>query len=363
MKKHSVIIGLFTALNACSGSEETYEVREREFNEAVYASGQVMPAEYRFMEVNAAERIMKILVEEGDAIESGNIIAVLGTPSENRQLEILTSQVALARDMAGEESAVLDELQARTRLAQEKFRQDSLDAIRYQQLAEEKAVSQREAEKVQLEAESSRTEHHALQRQYESRRNELNRNVLNAEQQLAQLSQSREGKILESPINGKVFRIYHKEGSLAQPGEPVAMVGDADRYKLELLVDERDISRVKLGQTVYFQTEAHADKQFEARISKVVPVLQRESRSFEVEAEVVSAEELYPQSSVEANILIRNSPNALVIPADFLISDDSVGLRRGNNIRTVKIGTGARDGSWVEVRSGLKAGDIIAKLE
>lgn len=359
MKRYILIVGLLAALAACSGQEETYEVQQRAFNEAVYASGQIMPAPYHYLEVNAADRIMRILVEEGNTVDSGNVLAVLGTPSENRQLEILTRQVSLARDMAGNQSAVLDELKARTRLAREKYLQDSINADRFQALASEKAVSVREAEQARLEAESSHTEYIALQQQYISRKNELNRNVLQAEQQLAQLSQSREGKVLISPIDGRVFQLYHKEGNLVQPGQPVALVGDAEHFMLELLVDERDINKVKLGQKVYFQTEVHTDKQFEARISKIVPVLQKESRSFEVEAEVLSGEALYPQSSVEANILIRENTSALVIPADYLLSGDSVNIRQEDEVQKIKIETGTRNGEWVEVRSGLKVGDII----
>lgn len=363
MNRYLLFAALSGALFACGAAEETYEVQERDFNEAVYASGQIMPAPYQFMEVSTPDKIMRILVEEGNVIDSGSVIAVLGTPSENRQVEILSRQLALAREMAGEQSAILDELRTRSRLARERYVQDSLNAIRYEELADERAVPQREAEQASLQAESSRTEYLSLQQQYESRRNELNRSVLQAEQQLAQLSQSREGKLLASPFNGKVFQLYHEEGNLVQPGEPVALVGGDEHSRLELLVDERDISKVKLGQKVYFQTEMHPNQQFEARISKIIPVLQRETRSFEVEADVLSQDELYPQSSVEANILIRENARVLVIPSDYLISSDSVLVKTGDETQKKRIEAGARNGNWIEVRSGLKAGDVIARQE
>ncbi|WPP52824.1 efflux RND transporter periplasmic adaptor subunit [Catalinimonas niigatensis] len=363
MNRCLLFVTLSSVLLACDGSEETFVVQEQDFNEAVYASGQIMPAHYQFMEVNTPDRIIRILVDEGNEIDSGSVIAVLGTPSENRQLEILTRQVSLARDMAGDQSAVLDELKSRIRLARERYLQDSLNAVRYEELASERAVPLREAEQASLQSESSRTEFLALQQQYQSRSNELNRNLLQAEQQLAQLGQSREGKLLASPFHGKVFRVYHDEGSLVQPGEPVALVGDAENSRLELLVDERDINKIKLGQRVYFQTEMHADQQFEAKISKIIPVLQKETRSFEVEADVYTNNALYPQSSVEANIIIRENARVLVIPADYLLSGDSVNVKTGDEVQKKSIEAGSRNGQWVEVISGLKAGDTIVKKE
>lgn len=348
-------------LASCSGDPERYEVKEIKLNEAVYASGQVMPEEYFFMEVNTPEKIRSIMVNEGDLVKTGSVLAILGSKSEERQADILTSQVAIAREQATAGSSELEEMLTRIEAARVKMIQDEENAQRYEDLVESKAVSEKEAEKFRLTAQTSKAEYESMRQQYASRKKDLQNRLLQSQQQLAQFHQSTENNVLISPLEGKVFQIFHKEGNMVQPGEPVILVGNYEKYILELLVDERDIARIKEGQKVLFKTEIQPDKHMEARINKIVPVLQNESRSFEVEAQVLSTEEIFPQATVEANIVIRENVNSLVIPTDYLMPGDSVLRVDNKDLQMVKVTTGTRDGSWLEIKSGLKSGDIIQK--
>ncbi|MFN6945596.1 MAG: efflux RND transporter periplasmic adaptor subunit [Cytophagaceae bacterium] len=361
MKKLLFILIASVTLVSCGDAVETYIVEERTINESVYASGEIMPFEYYFLKAGTSERVLSSLVKEGDTVKAGDVLTVLGTDSENKQLDILTRQVALARQSVSENSAQLKELKGRIRLAKQKYEKDSANASRHKELAKEKAVSEREYDQARIQAESSRTEYENLQLQYETQKNQLNERLLNAEQQLAILKQSREGKLLNSPVNGLVYSIYFEEGEMVQPHEPIMMVGLAGKYKLELLVDERDITKVKIGQKLYFETDAFSERQFEGRIKKIVSVLQKATRSFAIEAEVLSQEVFYPQSSVEANILIREDAKVLVIPADYLLAGDSVKVQRADGVQKLKIEPGISNRDWLEVKSGLQKGDVVVK--
>jgi HlyD family secretion protein len=190
--------------------------------------------------------------------------------------------------------------------------------------------------------------------------NDQKEKVLSVSRQLAELRQLRETNVLTSSIDGKVFSIYLAEGGTAAAGEPVLLTGSASRFKLELLVDERDIAQVKLGQKVFFETDAFEGKQFTATISKIVPVIQKENRSFKVEAAVDGAGSFFPQSSVEANILVREQKDALAIPGAFLQPGDSVYTAGPDGkVLKQKVQAGVRNGQWIEIQSGLKAGALI----
>ncbi len=361
MKHFWIVAHMAFVVMSCGKKLDTHTVTEQTLNEAVYASGEIMPLEYHFLKSATPQNILKILVKEGDSVKQGDLLAILGTESDAKQMEILNRQVGLAQQNAAENSAVLNELKMKIKLAKEKYEQDKLTYEKYKDLLKDKAVSQQQAENARLQMESSFTEYKSAEQRYNAQKNELNSRLLTAENQLAALKSSREGKVLTSPINGKVYNLNYEEGELVQPNDPVMMVGLEGNYKLELLIDERDISKVKIGQKVFFETDAYAGKQFEAKVSKIVPVLQKDTRSFKVEARVSSTENFYPQSSVEANIIIREGAKSLVIPATYLLPGDSVQLQNGENLQKIKIQTGARSGNNVEVKSGLKTGDIIAK--
>lgn len=361
MKQILYFPALLVALASCKNKAETYTVAGKLLNEAVYASGEILPEEYEYLQSRSTERILKIMVSEGDTVKKGDVLVLLGTPGDNTQLELLSEQLTLARKNAGGQSSTLAELQNRIKLARQKQEQDALNAKRYTELAKEKAVSQKDADDAAVQAASSLTEYNNLQEEYKTRRDELSGGVLQATQQLEQFRQVREGRVLTSRINGRVFSIDRKEGEPVNPGQPILLTGTPGRFKLELLVDERDISKVRTGQRVIFETDAFAGRQFSGTVSKIIPVLQKETRSFKVEVEVPDNAGFFPQSSVEANIVIRDSTEVLAIPADYLLPGDSVFVQQGGDPRKTGIGTGIRNGEWVEVKRGLKKGDIIVK--
>lgn len=353
------VVALF--VSACKKEPETYAVTEKPLNEAVYASGEIFPEVYEYVQSNSPERIMKIMVQEGDAVKKGEVLVLLGTPSQSTQLNLLADELRLARQNASENSAVIMEAQEKIALAKQKYEHDILDAGRYKDLAVEKAVSQKDADDAALKAQTSLSEYKNLSQQLLIKQTDLSGKVLSAGSQLAQFRQVKEGRMLASNLTGKIYSVNLEEGALTKAGEPILMAGSAKDFKLELLVDERDISKVKLGQKVLFETDAFASRQFTGMVSKIVPVLQKENRSFKVEAQVTDSAGFFPQSSVEANIIVRENIQALMIPADYLHTGDSVFVKLGKDTRKIRISAGVRSGTWTEVTGGLKKGDVIVK--
>jgi multidrug efflux pump subunit AcrA (membrane-fusion protein) len=123
---------------------------------------------------------------------------------------------------------------------------------------------------------------------------------------------------------------------------------------LQLAVDERDMARVADGQRVRFTTDLLTDTVLAAEVSGIHPFLNQVDRSFTVEATVVPADlPLYPGSTVEANIIIRQKDRALVLPKTALVGDDSAWVVRNGERRRIKIATGVANMEVVEVVSGL----------
>ena len=147
MKKFCILVlaGL-GALSSCKKDRASFKVTTQAINEAVYASGEIMPAEYEVMKVITSERILKILVAQEDQVQKGQVLAVLGQPSQNTQLDILGKQLRLARQSASDSSARARELRQKAVLARKQYQQDSIEAQNYRELAAEKAVPAQEAE-------------------------------------------------------------------------------------------------------------------------------------------------------------------------------------------------------------------------
>ena len=163
--------------------------------------------------------------------------------------------------------------------------------------------------------------------------------------------------VVTSELNGRVYSIARDPGDLIGPQIPIAIIGSADSFKLELQVDEYDITSVKLGQKVLVSMDSYKGQAFEATISKINPIMLEASRTFLVEAVFVNQPEvLYPNLTVEANIILETHTDALIIPRSYLIRDSLVLTSEKD---TTKVTTGLRNYDFVEITNGLTEGQLI----
>lgn len=345
-------------LVSCSDRREAYEVTYREIHEAVYASGILMPEDYRFVRSTRANQIWQIAVEEGEEVKAGDLLLVLGSEGEREQRSLLRQQISLLQEQQVASSSRIRELQRQLEHAKQVYEKDSVEADDLAVLAKEGAVSRQIANEAAIKASSSLTQKRRLEEQLGILRDELKDKELGLRQQLAGVTQSGDADEIRSPFDGKVHAVLHKASETVPAMRNLVLIGHPTDFMLELLLDERDVQRVKAGQKVYFETDVAEGEIFEAELLKVNPMMERESRSFLVEAKVVGNHSLFPNASVEANILIRSEPKALVIPVDFLLEGDSVMSESGERS---KVTTGIRTRDYVQITNGLDEGDIIIK--
>lgn len=354
------IIGLLVLaiclLTSCGNQEEIYIVEKRDFNESVYATGEIFPEEYFFLKSNTATRILEICVKEGDIVSKGDIIAILGTEENNKQAQIIQKQTSIAKENLLDNSPILKELSNQIRLAKDQLDIDKKNAEKYKELSLSNAVSQKEADQAEIQHRKSYSEYQNFQEKYRITKKELLNKVFDSEIQLLVSRQ-----IIKSPIAGKIYATEKKSGESVNPDDVILLIGTKNAFKLDLLVDERDIQKIKTVQQVFFETDVYTDKHFSATISRISPLLQKSSRSFKVEAIITDSTSFYPQSSVEANIIVSQHKQAILLPASYLQKGDSVLMRFDNENKKQKVILGSRTKEWIEIKSGLASGDIIIK--
>lgn len=356
--KIGLLVFFTSMLFSCGSPSETYTVEERGLSESVYASGEIYPQTYFFLKSNVATCVLDMFVKEDELVSKGDLIAVLGTEEENIQAQIAQKQISIAEENLLDSSPILRGLSVQIGLAKQQLDANQKNAEKYKELSLNHAVSRKDAEEAAMQYESSYTRYLSLQEQYKAARTELQNKAFESEKQFLQSRQ-----VIKSPIVGKVYAIEKRIGESPNPGDIILLIGSDNSFKLELLVDERDIQRIIKGQTVYFETDTYPDRQFVATISLINPVLQKSSRCFKVEASIKDTIRFYPQSSVEANIVISQSKKAVFIPSAYVLKGDSVVIRSNGKDRKQKVRITSRIDGWVEVKSGLKEKDIIVKSD
>lgn len=123
--------------------------------------------------------------------------------------------------------------------------------------------------------------------------------------------------------------------------------------------EREDIPRVSIGQTRLFRTDAFPDRRLEGKVSEITPMGDVVAKTFRVKLALPDDTPLKSGMSVEADIITREKPNALLIPADA-VQGSAVFVIDGNHVHRREVKIGIRGRREVEVVAGLADGERVA---
>lgn len=89
--------------------------------------------------------------------------------------------------------------------------------------------------------------------------------------------------LVESPIRGTVIKHYVQIGTFVTPLKPISLIAKIDQIKIIAQVSEADLPYIKLGQEVSVKVDAYGDKVFKGKLSKISPVVDRDTGKIEIE--------------------------------------------------------------------------------
>lgn len=346
---------LLLLLVACGPKMETIHPKTQDISSSVYASGTIKSkSQYQAIPL-VSGIIQEILVDDGDYVKKGQLLFKI----DNKAQLINEENAALSAsyyDLSSNQDKLQDARNA-IQLAREKLRTDSLLYVRQLNLFNQNVISKVELEQKELAYQSSRNALSNSLIRYNDLKRQIDFSAKQAKNNLALSSKSASDFEIRSDINGRVYSILIEKGDLVGPQIPLAILGSADSFVLEMQVDEYDIAKVDLNMRVLITMDSYKGQVFEAKVSKINPLMNERSKTFKVEAEFTKPpKRVFPNTSFEANIVLESKKKVLTIPRTYLLKGDSVLLANGNKIK-VKIGL--RDFEFVEILSGLKPEDEI----
>jgi multidrug efflux pump subunit AcrA (membrane-fusion protein) len=360
MKTYSKRIIFLSAFHmvGCTSSMETINPKSSNITESVYAAGIVKSTnQYEvFAELNG--KIETIFVKEGDSVQEGSPLFKL----ENNSTKLTTKNArasAVANDYKRNKTKLLEANNA-INLAKKKVMNDSILLERQLILWKKNIGSKIELEQQELSFENTKANLKKAKVLYE----DLDRQLKLASEQSKnnlKIAQSAESNlIIRSEFEGIVYKINAKKGEFASGTKSLAVLGKRD-FCIEFNVDELDIVKIKNGQKVIVRMDSYEDQVFEAIISFIYPMMDERKRAFRVEALFTIAPKiLYPNLTLEVNIIIHEKKNVLTIPTIYLIDETAVMLEDGT-IRYLKIGL--RDYNTLEVLDGIDENTKIKRAK
>ena len=168
---------------------------------------------------------------------------------------------------------------------------------------------------------------------------------------------------LFAPIDGKILEYKVVLGSMVDQSteiltilNPGVLVVDADIY-------EKDISKIRIGQNVEISVPAYPGEKFEGKVSYISDVLNEETRTITVRAEVENKEyKLKPGMFADVTIYLNHQSEVLVLPKEAILDEKGeslVFLEISNKYVPVIVELGTREGNFIEIVNGIREGDRV----
>lgn len=349
----TLYILLILIFSACSKSSQTIQPSIKPLMEAVYASGFVVSDQEYQVFSQADGTLKQVVVKEGEIVKKGQPLLIV--ESAQQSTRYIMAKEAYEQAIRNK-TPVMAELEATLQSARSKMQFDSINFVRYANLLKSNATARVEYDRAEIQYKNSRNDFLAVKNRLIKTQNDLDLAIQNSYNQL-KISEEESGNyVLRSDIDGMVFKIAKEKGELVRRSEVVAVVGKPDNFLLRLTVDELDIQRVKAGQEVAVKIDAYPDQLYRGKVSKVYPLVDTRQQSLRVD--VLLTEKLpglFSGLAVEANIIIRQKDNALVIPRQSILPGDSVLISTTTGEKKVKIIRGIETLEETEIISGLDA--------
>ncbi len=179
--------------------------------------------------------------------------------------------------------------------------------------------------------------------------------------ELAIAEKQLEDTTLRAPFDGAVQQRIAGLGEFLQAGTPVVTLVRTDPLRLRVEVPEREAAGVRAGQPVRLRVEGETNL-VRGALARVSPAIVEQSRMLIAEADIPNDGSLRPGLFVRAEIVTRERDPGLAIPAGALIvfaGIEKVVQAKDGKASERTVVTGRRGAGWIEVVSGLKAGEIV----
>lgn len=196
------------------------------------ASGIISSKSQRVLSFKVGGIIDQILVDEGQSVEKGQLLA----------------------------SVDLEEIEAQVNKAQEAYAKAVRDFERFKRLYADSAATYEMVQNMETAFE-----------------------VAQSDLQIATFN--RRFAEIKAPVSGKVLRRFVEEGELVEPGNPVFNIGEngENAYVLRIGVSDRDVVHINLGDEATYTLAAYPGKSFSAKVTEIAEASNPMTGTFEVE--------------------------------------------------------------------------------
>lgn len=209
-----------------------------------------------------------------------------------------------------------------------------------------------------VEQERTKSDVARLRGQLEAERIDRDLNLESLDAAYKKVEAQMKNSEIRSPMDGLLTGIKAIDGELVSEGAELFTVSSQKNF-VRGEVNEEDVGEVKIGMNAMLQVYAFRGRQFDARVSAILPAADPDTQRYTVMLDLDDPpENLLAGMTGEMNIITGQHENALLAPTRGLLVDQALIVQNGIvHSRTVKVGYRTLD--FAEILEGLAEGDRV----
>ena len=370
---------LFTALSKTSTKIDPTKlshVQRGDLARSVVATGKIEPIARVEIKSKASGIIERLLVNVGDTVKDGQVLAELDRDQLNARVRQLEATLAATEASVVAYRAAYEKMLSDAKGIDVPFLKRQFERSRglYKDgLIPAQALD--DAEKAYVVA-ANRQEQAVASA--DSAKADIGQAEAKVKEARASLEQAREDLLyatVRSPLNGVVLSRNVELGdavsSILVMGSAATLVmtlGDMSELYLKGKVDESDIGKIYLGQPTRITVESFKDRKYMGKVTRISPMGEEKDNvtTFEVRASIAAPRDLRALMTANGEIILEEHKNVLMIPEAAVLYDRDKSTwaelpdpAQKTGKRKVAIKTGISNGANTELLEGLQEGQEV----
>jgi HlyD family secretion protein len=353
------------------------KVEKGDLAKSVVATGKVEPITKVEVKSKASGIVKKLLVDAGDKVKKGQLLAQLDKLEIQAQVE--QSKASLQAAEANLTSSKADWERAKVDAEGPEVPMTKRGYDRAQGMAKDGVVSQSALDDAEKEYKMALNKQNVAKAQITVLQGKIAQSqaqIAESRANLDQLEEQLSYTDITSPIDGVILSRDVELGDavssilvLGSSATLVMTLGDTSSVYVKGKVDESDIGRVYLGQPARIKVESFKDKTFNGVVTKISPMgVEKDNvTTFEVRASINNpGGELKAEMTANAEIILEEHKAVLQIPEGAILYDKdkkaSVEIpnpKAKDGKDKIAVNIGISNGAKTEVLSGLKEGQDV----
>lgn len=292
-------------------SVSSASARSETWNPTIAGIGTVAPVQGVSLSTEVEGTVTKIGFENGQVVHTGDVLLELDASVEQAQLKAAQAQLQLAK----------------------------LGSTRSNELLQKNTISQAEVDQATAQLNQAQANVTALQATIDK-------------------------KIVRAPFDGRVGIRAVNLGQFVTRGMPIVTLQKLDQLYVNFTLPERDLPKLKVGETLRVSVDAFPDRAFEGKLEAISPEVNSSTRNLAVQGILENPDEaLRPGMFARVTLDLPEGQELVVVPATSVAY-----AAYGNSVFIVEKMKNPEGQEYLGVRQqfvklGDKRGDLVAILE